>query len=229
MSIVSYLLEEVLLAFTALSAIHTGFELIQLSAVTGITLCALAGFITAVTAVTGLTGLVAFTAGALTAVTVCSCNSCNVTGVCTVAGALTAVGGIVHQWLVCLTLSSGRPVFDRSAGGGGLFVLDLCAVILCTVDFDDTCKLLNKTLLRRRSRALSFYLNLSRTEFRNQVRVQNVCLTFRTFSSLPMLSSLVSSIEFDCGKRVNNMSQVETRRMLSHTLYIKYYRFDQIP
>lgn len=105
MSIVSYILEEVLLAFTALSSVHTlrGFDLLQLRAVAGIAVLRAVAGVTAVTGLTGLTRLVAFTAGALTAVTGIHAN--NSSGVCTVAGGVTAVGGVLHQrqvvWMTC--------------------------------------------------------------------------------------------------------------------------------
>lgn len=163
MSVVSYILEEILLTFTALSSIHTvwGFDLFQLGAVAGVALlCALAG----VAAVTGLAGLVAFAAfaaGALAAVTGGGRYTSNVTGVCAVAGGVAAVAGVLHQRQVCVTLSCVGPLSDSGVGGGLLLsqevwlAPDLCAaaVVLCAQDFDDTCKLSNPTLMQRISRA----------------------------------------------------------------------------
>lgn len=116
MSVVSYILEEILLTFTALSSIHTvwGFDLFQLGAVAGV---ALAG----VAAVTGLAGLVAFAAfaaGALAAVTGGGRYTSNVTGVCAVAGGVAAVAGVLHQRQVCVTLSCVGPLSDSGVGGG---------------------------------------------------------------------------------------------------------------
>lgn len=96
MSIISYTLEETLLTFAALSAIHTvpGFQLFQLGAVAGIAvLCTHAG-VTAVAAVFGLVALVALTALAAGAVIGGSC------GFYAVTGAVTAVCGVHQQ--VCV-------------------------------------------------------------------------------------------------------------------------------
>lgn len=99
MSVISYILEEIFVTFTALSSIHTvlDFDVFHLSAVAGVTLlCALAG----ITAVTGLTGLIAFNTGTFTAVTGSSCDTINITGVCAVTGGVTAVAGVVHQLIL---------------------------------------------------------------------------------------------------------------------------------
>lgn len=118
MGVISYILEEILLTFTALSSIHTvfGFDLFQLGTVTAVTiLCALAG----VTGVIALAGLVALAAGALAAVTGGGGNTSHVAGVCAVAGGVTAVGGAPHQGQVCrLTLSGTGLQFEDGAGGG---------------------------------------------------------------------------------------------------------------
>lgn len=81
MTIVSYVLEEILFTFTALSSIHTvlGFHLLHLAA-----LAALAA----------LTGLAAFAAGALAAVTGGGCRVRDVT----------AVGGIFYQQIELRTV-----------------------------------------------------------------------------------------------------------------------------
>lgn len=105
MSIISYTLEETLLTFAALSAIHTvpGFQLFQLGAVAGIAvLCTHAG-VTAVAAVFGLVALVALVAltalaaGAVFAFIAVIGGSC---GFYAVTGAVTAVCGVHQQ--VCV-------------------------------------------------------------------------------------------------------------------------------
>lgn len=99
MSIISYTLEETLLTFAALSAIHTvpGFQLFQLGAVAGIAvLCTHAG-VTAVAAVFGLVALTALAAGAVFAFIAVIGGSC---GFYAVTGAVTAVCGVHQQ--VCV-------------------------------------------------------------------------------------------------------------------------------
>lgn len=148
MTVVSYVLEEVLFTLTALSSIHTagGSELFH--AVTGI---AVLGALAGVTAVTGLAALAAV---ALTAVTGGSCYSRNFTSVRALARGVAAVGGFIHQPKVPVTIG----------GGGGLSGLLLwqlvrltsgdlrAAVVLCTQGLDDTCKHSNPTLTQRISR-----------------------------------------------------------------------------
>lgn len=158
MTIISYILEEILLTtFTALSPVYTGgFDLFYLATVAGLT---------------GLTGLIA---GALTAVT---CGSCGIAEV-------SAVRGIVHQQWV-----------------------ELCAVVLCA---EGIRNLLNPVLVHRISRAQCDLNSTKAGHSSKSCKGENVCLTLRIFSSLAMLLSLVSAMEFDCGDTVKNMSY--TRR-----------------
>ena len=151
MAVVSYVLEEILFAFTALSSVHTarGSELFH--AVAGI---AVLGALAGVTAVTGLAGLVALAAVALTAVTGGSCYGGNFTGVRALARGVAAGGGLIHQLKLRVTMGGGGGLSGLLLGQlVRLTSVDLrAAVVLCTQGLDDTCKHSNPTLMRRISR-----------------------------------------------------------------------------
>lgn len=129
MGIISNTLEKMLLAFTALGSVHAVFssDLLQLSAVAGITvLCALTG-IAAVAAVAAVAGLRALAARALAADTGGGCNTNDLSGVCAATGAIAA------------RFDDDGDVGGRDQLAAEVFVLtfDLsAAIVLCAQGFD---------------------------------------------------------------------------------------------
>ena len=137
MGVVSYIVEEVLLAFTALGSIHTvtGFHLLDLGTV---------AVLGALAALTALAAFTAFTAAALA--------GGGSTGGLTGVWAFTAGGGIIHLDLGWLS-GAGLLFENRGVGLQGAQLLnltfDLCAAVVLAAQVFYDIKDLNPTLMQK--------------------------------------------------------------------------------